>query len=86
MRRRITQAVLVELRKRTPGPNSLPVVALIVRRIIDPDPARLGMPPLPTPPNSLEQDALITDALAGFRRDGKMRRLILHSASAALGR
>ena len=63
---------LADLRKRTPRPDSRPKVAVIVRRIIDPDPTRLGMLP-----NTPEQDALIAEAVAGFRLDGKVRRLIL---------
>jgi len=76
-RRRVSQADIAELRKRTPRPDLRPKVAVVVNWIIDPDPARLGMPPLPTPPNTPEQDALIADAVAGFRLDGKVRRLIL---------
>ena len=82
-RRRVTQMDLAELRKRTPRPDLRPKVAVIVRRIIDPDPARLGMPPLPTPPNTPEQDALIADAVAGFRLDGMVRRLILETTNVA---
>ena len=77
-RRRVTQMDLAELRKRTPRPDSRPKVAVVVRRIIDPDPARLGMPP-----NTVTQDALIAEAVAGFRLDGKVRRLILEKANVA---
>jgi hypothetical protein len=83
MRRRVTHTDLAELRRRTPGPDLRPVVALIVRRIIDPDPARLGMPPLPTPSNTPDEDAVIVAAMAEFRLDGKVRRLILDAANAA---
>jgi len=76
-RRRVTQADLAELRKRIPRPDLRPQVAVIVRRIIHPDLARLGMAPLPTPPNTPEQDAAIAAAVAGWRCDGKVRRLIL---------
>jgi hypothetical protein len=85
MRRGVTQAVLAELRKRTPRPDLRPVVGVIVRRIVHPDPALLGRPPLPTPPNTPEQDALIAAAMAAFRQDGQVRRLILDSGSAGNG-
>jgi hypothetical protein len=86
MRRGVTQAVLIELRKRTPRPDLRPVVGVIVRRVVHPDPALLGSSrPLPTPPNTPEEDALIAAAMAEFRQDGKVRRLILDSGSAACG-
>lgn len=81
-RRRVTQADLTELRKRTPRPDLRPQVAVIVRRIIDPDPERLGMASLPTPPNTPEQDAALAAAVAGWRMDGKVRRLTLGNADA----
>jgi len=56
--------------------------ALLSSAIIDSDPARLGMPPIPTPPYMPEQDALIVVAMAGFRLDGKARRLILNASAA----
>jgi hypothetical protein len=84
-RRRVTQADLAELRKRTPRPDLRPVVAVITRRIIHPDPERLGMPPLPIPPNTAMEDAMIAAAMADFRKVGKVRRLILDSMDAANG-
>jgi hypothetical protein len=71
---------LAGLRKRTPRPDLRPVVGVIVRRVVHPDPALL-----PTPPNTPEEDALIAAAMAEFRQDGKVRRLILDSGSAAYG-
>jgi hypothetical protein len=84
MRRGVTQAVLAELRKRTPRPDLRPVIGVFVRRVVHPDPALLGSsrPPLPNTP---EEDALIAAAMAEFRQDGKVRRLILDSGSAAYG-
>jgi hypothetical protein len=81
MRRGVTQAVLADLRKRTPRPDLRSVVGVIVRRVVNPDPARP-----PTPPSTLvEEDALIAAAMAEFRQDGKVRRLVLDSRSAAYG-
>jgi len=77
-RRRVTQMDLADLRKRTPRPDSRPKVAVIVRRIVAPGPSRSGMPP-----NTPEQDALIAEAVAGFRLDGKVRRLILETTNGA---
>jgi hypothetical protein len=85
MRRRVTQADLAELRKRTPQPDLRPVVGVITRRIIYPDPARLGQAPLPTPPNTAMEDAMIAAAMADFRKDGKVRRLILDAGGATHG-
>jgi hypothetical protein len=85
MRRRVTQADLAELRKRTPQPDLRPVVGVITRRIIHPDPERLGQRPLPTPPNTAMEDAMIAAAMADFRKDGKVRRLILDHLGAANG-
>jgi hypothetical protein len=85
MRRRVTQADLAELRKRTPRPDLRPVVGVITRRIIHPDPERLGMWPLPTPPNTPLEDAMIAAAMADFRKDGKVRRLILDNPDVANG-
>ncbi|MFK4522183.1 hypothetical protein ABIF90_000164 [Bradyrhizobium japonicum] len=82
-RRRVTQADLADLRKRTPRPDLRPKVAVVVRRIIDPDPIRLGMLPLPTSPNTPEQDAAIAAAMVGFRLDGKVRRLIFDNRDPA---
>ena len=84
MRRGVTQAVLIELRKHTPRPDLRPVVGVIVRRVVYHDPEHLG-PRLPTPPNTPEEDALIAAAMAEFRQDGKVRRLILDSGSAGNG-
>jgi hypothetical protein len=82
-RRRVTQADLAELRKRAPRNEPNPV-AVIVRRIVHPDPARLRMP-LPTPPATAMEEVMIAAALADFRKDGKVRRLILDHLDAASG-
>ena len=50
---------------------------IMVTRIVHPDPTRLGMAPLPTPPNTPEQD--VATAAAGWRMDRKVHRLILDS-------
>jgi len=41
------------------------------------------MAPLPTPPNTPEQDAAIAAAAAGFRLDGKVRRLLFDNGCVA---
>jgi hypothetical protein len=84
-RHRITRAELVELRKHTPRPDLRPVVGVITRRIVHPDPERLGMRPLPIPPNTAMEDVMIAAAMADFRKDGKVRRLILDNPGATSG-
>jgi hypothetical protein len=81
MRRRVTQTELAELRKRTPRVDRCPAVGVIVRRIVGPDPAFLGMPPLPIAP---EEGALIAATMAEFQQDRKVRRLILDNALGAV--
>jgi len=67
-RRRVTQADIAELRKRAPrGPDSN-AVGVIVRTIVD-----SGMPTLPHTPM---REAVIGGAVADFRKDRKIRRLI----------
>ena len=83
-RRRVTQADLAELRKRAPRGKDSNSVGVIVRRIVDPPPP--GMSLLPTPPNTAMEEAMIAAALADFRKDGKIRRLIFDSLDPAGGR
>jgi hypothetical protein len=74
-RRRVTQADIAELRKRAPsGPDSNEV-GVIVRTVVDP--ARQARPYTPT------QEAMIAAAVAEFRKDGRIRRLIFDSPDAA---